>query len=299
MKRFNLVSFILLSICLSSFGQQQKLLFRIENNKTDQKQFVSQNKLYEVIFIFQNEFLNSKGSFDKVMLQKTLNKKIPKTNLQGYAVIDWEGNSLHSLYGGVKGYESILHEFVEVIKTAKSLRPNVKWGYYGFPPVIANNYSASKIRANRILPILRNSDFIAPILYIPGASNNFPYGTQASYIDQIINLSLEVSIIVGKPVYPLIWHRYADYRSKNQTFKLVDVDQFKYFVNRIINKSYNAKKIEGLIWWNSEDNGFNYRNIQKLVPIQNEYRNLRLSDKDVYQMGIFKKYYSAIENYFK
>jgi len=283
-------------VFVSPLCQAQQLLFCVNDSDVVQNSFVMQNNVKKIMVIFQNEFVTRDGHFDSIALKKVLDKKLPFASNVQFAFLDWEGNDIHELYklNRTSNFNNVVNNYVEAIKVAKRYRPKVKWSYYGLPPFIFNNRAASLSRINGLLPILINCDFLAPVLYIPSPlSKNFSLSSQNSYIKQIIELSLSLGDEMHKPVYPFIWHRYADYVDKNFTFKLVDSSQFKSFIRTVISVKYHNKAVDGVIWWNSEMRNFNYRNISNIIALQKEYLNIH--DWKGHQLEVLEEYYKMIK----
>lgn len=277
-------------------GQNSKKIFfsAIKGNKAHAK-MLAETKMDSMIIFYQNEFvLNDAVNFDKIRLAKSIKNRIPKINQKGYAVLDWEGNANQILYGikkvSDKEYNSVRNNYIESIKFAKKLRPNIKWGFYNYPFLDFGKVSKghNEFVRKKIMPILKKVDFLAPSIYIlvderTGTSDTFAYSYAKSNAEYAIKLGAELN----KPVFPFIWHRYA---SQNKSYGLTEFSYFENFIKSISNANYLGKKIDGIIWWECEDYVFNNRKTYKSV--EKEYINI--NNKENHIDDIYHNYYKRI-----
>jgi hypothetical protein len=115
-------------------------------------------------------------------------------------------------------YEAAAREFLtQTLAIADSLRPNAKWGYYGYPHPgrIREPSSVPEVRTanNRLKWLYEASEVIYPSIYITKKSVFNSPGNGGDFIESnctYIGLTLQESFrIVGKkPVVPFTWHEY-------------------------------------------------------------------------------------------
>jgi hypothetical protein len=295
-KLFFVYFFLLMSIVQ---GQTtKKLFFESEYGNKIVKKILTEAKMDSIIFIYQGEFvIDESPVFDKKRMKETLDKRIPNINQKGYAVLDWEGNSNLILYGYKKvsdeEYVTTRNNYIASIQYAKKLRPKMKWAFYNYPPMdyvntgkIAEGHDAF-VQKN-MLPILKIEDFLTPSLYVSlddrtAKSDSFTY----SYAKSNTEYAIKLGIMLKKPVYPVIWHRYS---SPNRSHGLVELPYFETYVKSIIDTKYKGKGIDGLIWWNCEN--YVYKIKKDFKSAEKEYQNV--TDKDQHQDTIFHNYYRRI-----
>lgn len=296
-KKFYQVFFFLV-ICTVQAQNHKKLFFESEYANKIKTKIFNETKMDSMIFIYQGEFVKGQSLvFDRKLMEETINKRIPNKNQTGYAVLDWEGEATHILYGFKKvsdaKYVAVRMNYIASIKYAKKLRPNMKWAFYNFP--FLNYVQKGELSEGyddfvrkKIMPILNTVDFFTPSLYILKdertlESDNLTFSYAKSNTEYAIKLGKELK----KPVYPVIWNRYL---SQNRNSALIELPYFEKFVKTIIDTQYNGKEIDGIIWWNCEDYVFNHKSELKSTAI--EYSKVK--DKDKHINAIFHTYYERI-----
>lgn len=291
--------FKLLPLCLIvSFNMlhAQRLYFAVEDNNLVKRSplqinFVEKNSLNEAIILYQDDFVthDSKQNYNEGLLKKSINKRIPDKNYSGIALLDWEGSKARILYGSQniskKKFNEVLQEFVSAIRMAKKLRPNVKWSYYGFPVRTSNAISYDKWTKQMLAlkSLYKEMDYICPNLYMFIRSDTKKYNED---INQHLAFSLRIGKELGKEVFPLVWNRYQT------NSELIPLNVFNSHISKISKISYANKKINGLIWWNSEE--FNYIRRERYPKIKAEYSTIR--NKASYQMDLLTSYLTVIRN---
>jgi hypothetical protein len=277
-------------------GQNSKKIFfsSVKNNKAHAK-LLAETKMDSMIIFYQNEIvLNDALKFDTKTFAESIKNRIPKINQKGYAVLDWEGNANQILYGiknvSDKEYNSVRNNYIQTIQYAKKLRPNIKWGFYNYPFLDFGKVSKGHdaFVRKKIMPILKNVDFLAPSIYIlvddrTETSDTFAYSYAQSNAEYAIKLGAELN----KPVFPFIWHRYG---SPNKSYGLIEFSYFENFIKSISDANYLGKKIDGIIWWECEDYVFNSRKTYKNV--EKEYGNI--NNKENHIETIYRNYYKII-----
>lgn len=276
-------------------AQKQKILFSSEYKNQMHRKFLKKTKMDSIILFYQDDFVkNNALNFDKDLMLKNINKRIPNENAVGFAVLDWEGDATKILLGikevSKLEYDKMVDNYIASIQYAKKLRPKMKWGYYNFQPIIYGeiHFGYDKIVKEQWLKILKNVDFLTPSLYVlddrSEIADNFSYNYGRSNAEYSIKLGLELN----KPVYPFIWHRYSDH-SKKSSHALIELQHFEKFVKGILGAKYKNKKVDGVIWWECEN--FLYNNL-KILPAAKDYKNV--SDKNTYQNTVLETYFKRI-----
>lgn len=282
-------------------GQVPRKIFfsSVKDNKSHVK-LLAETKMDSIIIFYQNEIvLGDALKFDTKTFKESIKNRIPKTDQKGFAVLDWEGNANQILYGiknvSEREYNTVRNNYIESIQYAKKLRPNIKWGFYNYPFLDFGKVSKGHdaFVRKKIMPILKNVDFLAPSIYIliddrTASSDKFAF----SYAQSNAAYAIKLGVELNKPVYPFIWHRYG---SSNKSFGLVEFSYFKNFIKSIADANYLGKKIDGVIWWECEDYVFNSRKSHKSV--EREYSTI--TNKEYHKDKIYRNYYSIIHTIIK
>ena len=132
-----------------------------------------------------------------------------------------------------KAFESAALEFfVETIKLCRTLRPNARWGYYGFPQAFTfkgyDSANGPTLRAlnDQLQPLWDASDVLLPSIYL--AQWGAPAATLAKMNAGQINATVLESVRLQKqakhhrpPIYPFM---YSYYNSGRQNVTLTAED---------------------------------------------------------------------------
>ena len=275
-----IITFLLVFVSFSFlFSQKQKILFATQYGNTTHKNITDKFKLDSVIIFYQNEFVKGDNTnFDCWKLKKAIEKRIPSTSQKGYAVLDWEGTASAIVYTHIpasdKDFKNTVQNFVDAIKYAKKIRPNIMWSYYNFPPIYYGqvNIQHDEIIKNKVMPVLKVIDFLAPSIYFMDTEKEVSPPFSYNYAKSNTEMAIKYGLLLNKPVFPFIWQRYTDH-SKSSTFGLVDLDYFENFIAQILTSTYKSKKVDGIIWWDAEDYVFNNQKLFK--GTQTEYKSIK------------------------
>lgn len=292
MKHYYLLFIVLL--CTNSLLAQKRILFAASGQT--QLSFVKNNNLDIITLFYQNEFIAKDGeTLNLKTFEKFLDQKIPNRNATGWAVLNWEGEAFNILKKpSHKKHNSIKRNFIKVIRYAKELRPNIEWSFYGLPfRQYWHTNNEWKSQNQGIIDIFREMDFLAPSLYIMYLPNEVNRNLDENYIDQNIKLSLEYGNRLNKKVYPFIYHRNRT-RKPNNINELASDDQWRFYVNRILNIKFEGREIDGIIWWNSERVIYSTRS--NSPALKKEFKDVK--DIESYQFKLFNRYYDLIKKYF-
>lgn len=286
MKKY-LILIVLLSY--NAFGYAQKLF--IANSTTGPvNDFINKNNLGRVDFIYQNEFVTN-NNYDEVKLIQAINKRFPDNNQSGWAILDWEGVGFDNLTISNDIGDKYRDQFTEAIQKAKTLRPNVKWSYYGLPKrEFWQPDDAWRQKNLNLMSFFSNLDFLAPSLYIFYSFDQASEKLQQSYIDKNVDLSRQIGQKINKPVMVLVNHRYHP-SNKQFAEQQVPVSLFTFYVKKILNDG-----ADGVVWWHSEEYNYNITKIndQKLdnAVFKADFKNNTIEDGI---SNMLNKYYSDIK----
>lgn len=285
----------LMLMSIASFGQTEpKLYIAIAGLNPSQEEYIKQEKLSQINIFYQKEVTKDGLNLDVRMFKEYIEKRTT-INSKGIAIIDWEGLAFKALSGSSdEKAEIIIQQFIKAIKIAKQLRPNLKWGFYGLPVRTFNGNNANWRKINaRLLPIFMEVDIIAPSLYIYNASPKvynvkFPVTERGSGDHLYVNLdyALKLAEQYNKEVYPFIWHKRNSGKS-NEALSLIPIDIFKNYYKMIISRISSGRKVNGVIWWDSQK--YYYLNRKKYPALEKEYQGVGNVEK--YDYDVFKKYY--------
>lgn len=163
-------------------------------------------------------------------------------------------------------YEQTAKDFMlATIRECKRLRPNAKWGLYGYPEgfYTGNNQTARGVfgygdlshRASRMNDTLQwlwdELDIITPDIYqsyftrtdggTPGRRENLP---QENYLFVVNNIAEYERVANGKPMLPFVWMRYHDVMGPPRAFSWVNSQNLR---DQVLLTAQNGA--EGVIIW--------------------------------------------------
>lgn len=256
--------------------------------------FITNNNLSRIDFIYQNDFVTN-NNYDEAKLIKTINQKFTDKNQSGMAILDWEGIGFDSLTSSGNTGDNYRKQFAEAIQKARSLRPNIKWSYYGLPKrEFWHADDAWRQKNFSLMPFFSNLDFLAPSLYIFYSFTQASEELQQNYIDNNIALARQIGSKLDKPVFAVVNHRYHP-SNKLLGNQQVPVNLFTFYVKRIFNDD-----ADGVVWWNSED--YNYT-ISKLdnpkvdnAVFKADFKNISGEDGI---MNMLNRYFSDLKKNIK
>src|SRR5690606_11258798 len=72
-------------------------------------------------------------------LRLGISRLFPDDQMEGIGILDWEGEAFRILRAGKshEKFQSVLSEFLKALRIAKSMRPNIQWGFYAVPIITA------------------------------------------------------------------------------------------------------------------------------------------------------------------
>lgn len=196
-------------------------------------------------------------------------KAFPGVNEEGIGVFDWEGKAIYILANNAESdpdYVKVLNEFTKAIRLAKSIRPNVMWGFFGIPfrRRIFKSDEAWMNSNEKIAPLLRETDAFFPALYssysiAPDFMQKGSLKGGESIFSKDTRETLRLAVAFNKIILPFVWHRY-EMSDKGYRDKVIPVNQFKSIVSDIVNASYSGKKVDGIVWWSKDTYFYSHKN---------------------------------------
>lgn len=227
----------------------------------------------------------NKGVIDSISLKQNIENVIPINDTSGIAILDWEGKSmdkLATLPTGDSEFDKVLNQGIEMIRIAKEVRPEIKWGIYALP---LRNYWAIneewRSRCFMLIPLLRKCDVITPSVYQFYPDSLFK-NENKFYIENNVRLSLNLALLLKKPVLPFVTHRFGNSSLIPKKEVIQDIDL-------IFKTHYLDNKVTGIIWWGPDE--YYYRTNDKQVRSEIEKSNQTFSS---YFDNLVSDYLSSI-----
>jgi len=288
-----LAFFLLLYGIFIDAQQKQQVFFCSEIYNPTQQEFVKVNNIKNFYIIYQDYIIDKHLNLDKEKLQKEISRQIPNSNMSGYAALDIEAESILIMLKekkvSISEYNRILNNHINIIRYAKSLRPNIKWTFYGYN-LTSYPYVTFEHENNVTVgtyPLLKELDFLAPSMYLQDKKTSLKLDRIKTFVSSNLSLSLKLGEKFNKPVYPFVWNRYHNAESENT---LIDPIDFQWYVNNILNFSFNKRKVDGIVFWNAETYTFE---TNKNINVRKEFKSIK--NINTYQNDILQKYWDVIK----
>ncbi len=248
----------------------------------DFKAYAKDNKINEVILVGRKYIDPDKdGVFNKIEFLQRLTELFPNRLDEAIVMLDWEGKhykAINKNKGDSPEFRHAEKRLIEVLSVAKNHRPNVKFGFYAIP---GRKYwkitQEWKEKYSDFVNIANASDILFPSLYLLYSERDTNEKGQLQYVQNNVTRALALGVESNRPVYPVIWHRYA-VGNKKRGLSLVPLKEMKKHVKQILEVHYEKKKAESLVWWGSDRYYYNIK--QKNVL------------KEVFKNETFEEYFS-------
>lgn len=274
--------------------RKQQIFFCSEIHNPIQQEFVKKNKAKNFYIFYQDYIIDRDLNLDKDKFKAEVDKQIPDPKMSGYATLDVEAESLLILLKekkvSVNEYNRILNNHIGMIRYAKSLRPNVKWSFYGYNltsyPYVTEGHENDVTVGT--YPLLKELDFLAPSMYLQDKKTSESIDKIKTFVSSNLTLSLKLGKKFNKPVYPFVWNRYHNVEEENT---LIDPVDFQWYVSQLLNFTFEKRKVDGIIFWNAES--YTYE-LNKNINVRKEYKNIK--DINKYQTEVLQKYWNTIKN---
>jgi hypothetical protein len=232
------------------------------------EKFSNDQNIIKVQYIDEGQFLGKDPySFDSLKLKQTIERALPTANGRGLAYIDLENylENIRDKGTQIESFQKSIKLYIDVIKFAKKMRPNIKWGYYAIPHTTYWNRTSDFYgKLKKIEPLIKECDILFPSLYIfydeydkKVALENY------NYVIENTKEMIKAGLYYKKPVIIFVWHRY---HPSNEKFGMESLpgNVFLTHIKRIVSTSYQGKKVNGIIWW-GPDNYFFRQNEKGVV----------------------------------
>jgi len=229
-------------------------------------------------------------TLDETAFRARVNQAFPDANATGIGVLDWEGeafNKLRLVDANNPDYQSALAQYIKALQIAKSMRPNMKWGYYALPFGIRD---ANERQWNKtIAPLLQECDIFFPSLYQYYPQSSTTGDNESTYVTKYITEMLRLGAKYNKMVMPFVWHRIY-INNKDKALTLIPLKDFEIRIIDIMNVKYKGKGVDGMVWWSSDT--FYYKqgndNMNKEVPAGTDFAT--------YHAALMVKYGASIKS---
>ncbi len=202
------------------------------------------------------------GALDADRLRKRIAAKVP-ANYTGPALLNWEGVWLDRLKElGTANHTKSVVEGVKALQVARATRPQAQWGIYALP--FRRYWDRENPEwdawAEGMAPILDAADFIAPSIYDFYEDERDPKGRQwdRAYVQANVRHALQHAR--GKPVYPVIWHRWHNSNARRGG-EVVPDDEWAAHADAALTAEWNGRRPAGVIWWGGDDHAARTGNI--------------------------------------
>ena len=225
------------------------------------------NNFIKVGFVNDVQFFGKTPySYDPALLTAEIERVAPNNNQSGLAFIDLEGENLDNIMNmgtQIESFKKSLKLYIDVIKFAKKLRPNMRWGYYSIPYTAFWNRNPDFYgKLKKIEPLIKECDVFFPSLYTFYEDKD--WGSEnKKYVIENTKEMVKVGQYYKKPVIIFVWHRYHPSNQKLSEEALPD-KVFLTQIERIVKTSYLGKKVDGIVWWGADDYSFR-QNIKGVV----------------------------------
>jgi hypothetical protein len=167
--------------------------------------------------------------------------------------IDWEAGTMSTLYTGdidSDAFQSAVASFVGFMDEVRALRPDLRFGYYGFP---VRDYwdrdTAWHARNDALLPLLDASDVVFVSVYDFYTEADVAESEDLAYVRDNVGEALRLA--AGKDVLPYVWHRYHD-SHPTVGGKLIGEDEFKAHVGAVFDAEFEGARAAGVVWWGAD-----------------------------------------------
>jgi hypothetical protein len=287
-----------LAVCLyllifninGAFAQSEvNLYISMPDLESKTKSLMQEDNISSVPVIY-TKMIDPNGALklDSQSFTSAINQYIPNANSVGNAVIDWESKlsvDLELQPQNSTAFQYAEAEFTKAITLAKKLRPNMKWGFFGVPWQPLEKRDTRRVNSD--IPLLKLCDVFYPQLYVPyNTERNDGRRTKSEKDDWISHYllgTLKIAKAMNKPVIAFIWHRYY---GRDNSLKLMPLDEFTDYIKEIIALSYQRKKVDGLVMWGND----HYYYTIKSPALVSEFDSSGVSNYTDYHDELMRKY---------
>ncbi len=270
MKKNNFPQFVSIQICIIILCIS--VYFNVQAQNTNPKLYMCLTDMgpktlkfmtdshIENLFLFDRRYIDPQntGQVNVTALSNIIKKEFPNSTASGIGLLDWEGKTFDGLSEDPQSpnFKNSMNAFIGAIKLAKSLRPNVKWGFFGLPYITRYKDKASQATwiqsNNNVKPLLQQCDVFFP--------DPEPLGAQG-FATMNMQGILPLAKSMNELVIPYVWNRYYT----PNVFPLIPISDFKTFINTILTESYQNKKASGVVWWSADTYYYEHEKAKGLI----------------------------------
>ena len=234
-------------------NRNQNFYVSFDMNTKNVDKVLLENNIIQVKFLNEDMVIDhQKNDIDVDEIKKNLEEIYPNITDSGICYIDVEdpySEKIKNLDGNDPEFIKNLNLFLNIIKTAKKIRPNVKFGFYAIPFTTFWNDTDDYFKKNeKLAEIYKVSDFLFPSIYLLYDSPEVPISRNIEYININTKKSIEIGLKYNKPVIPFVMHRYHPSNKRISWEALSDV-AWRNYVSQILDTNYNGNFVQGILWW--------------------------------------------------
>ncbi len=282
--------------------KEMTLLYYLGNTENQFKSIQAANSnIEEVKYLDENMLINPKNiTVDHVKLKAAVELYYPQKDQQGYCYLNVEAPYIDMILNEEEGspkFKQGLHLFLDIIRTLKKKRPNVKFGFYAIP---FTTYWETKTgffsKNDKIDLLLREVDVFFPSFYMFYDDGVVGFLKNKEYLESNTKNAIKLSQKYNKPVYPFVMHRYHP-SNKKLGWQLLSDKEWITYISTVVAYQYEGNQVNGVTWWGPDSY---FYEVGTLEAFKNEFKgspnsyqlnnDKQLSKKATEVLKIFKEY---------
>jgi hypothetical protein len=170
-----------------------------------------------------------------------------------FACLDWE-TPVHEWLKqdpASPQFQQALATMIMVVREARRLRPNARWGYYGLP--LRDYWTRDqkwRDRAAALAPLIAEVDAVYPSVYdfYRDGLDSTPERDHA-YVRENVALALEIA--GERPVLAYVMVRYHESNKKAANAR-IGAEELIAHVRAVFEAEYQGRRAAGVVWWGAE-----------------------------------------------
>ncbi len=232
-------------------GQQRVFLAGHERELQDDIDKLITGMEVDFIQIIYEESIDPEhdGVLNADLLKQKVEMLFPDQNQKGFGCLDWETPVLDILYFQKEGSDRVVEEMLKALQLVQTMRPNMKWGYYGLnrQEYYKRDFDWAQ-RSRNFLPLIEACDVNYPSIYLfyPEAVNGRDF--ELSYARENTSLNLNFCFEKKIPVVPFVWHRWHD-GDKKYGMQSISPTEFRRHVSAILDERFKGDGVSGIALW--------------------------------------------------
>ncbi|MBL1410339.1 hypothetical protein [Sphingobacterium faecale] len=250
--------------------KQQQLFYYFDFEDVKLSIYLKDNGIQKVLFIDEHAFATGTYfGFNEQKLRKSVEELYPDPLATGFCYIDLEAPYIDELVNEPSDTETFkrsLSYYLQILRSVKKLRPNVKWGYYGIPFTTYWNLDESDWfveNIQKIESLIIESDVLFPSMYFfysDEESNGFQNDT---YVKQNIENLIKISAKYNKMLLPFVMERFHPSNRKLGLQKIPE-QQFLRHIRNMLEVTVEQRRIDGIVWWNADKYFYNNKTTKNI-----------------------------------